>query len=54
MRVFMGVLNQNVPDALLADFNEAARRKFGDRKGCKRQALIEAMEDWLKRAKAGV
>lgn len=48
---YMGVLNQNVPDELLSRFNEAARGKFGDKKGCKRTALIEAIETWLKATK---
>lgn len=46
---YMGVLNQNIPDELLNKFNEAAREKFGDKKGCKRSALIEAIENWIKK-----
>jgi hypothetical protein len=45
----MGALNQNIPDELSNKFYDAARRKFGDKKGCKRLALIEAMEDWVKK-----
>ncbi len=47
----MGVLNQNIPDETMAKFNELARNKFGDKKGSKRQALIEAMTDWIKNQK---
>ncbi|VVB66062.1 Uncharacterised protein [Candidatus Gugararchaeum adminiculabundum] len=47
----MAVLNQNLPDDLTSKFNEAAREKFGDKKGCKRSALIEAIGDWLKKEK---
>jgi hypothetical protein len=49
----MAVLNQNIPDDLMGRFYDVARRKFGDKKGCKRQALIEAMEGWLRQEKAG-
>ena len=45
----MGILNQNIPDDLLEDFYKAAREKFGDKKGCKRKALLEAIGDWLKK-----
>lgn len=45
----MAILNQNIPDNLLDDFYNAAREKFGDKKGCKRSALLEAMQDWLKK-----
>ena len=34
---------------LLDDFYKSAREKFGDKKGCKRNALLEAMQDWLKK-----
>jgi len=47
----MATLNQNVPDDLLNDFNHLARKKFGDKKGSKRSALIEAIEDWVKKNK---
>ena len=45
----MPVINQNIPDTLLADFNKIARKKFGDKKGAKREALIEALENWVKK-----
>ncbi len=47
----MSVLNQNIPDEILNEFNNLARKKFGDKKGCKRSALIEAINDWLKKEK---
>lgn len=47
----MAVLNQNVPDDVMKKFNESARAKFGDKKGSKHLALIEAIEDWLKKEK---
>lgn len=46
----MGILHQNIPDDLLNDFNNAAREKFGDKKGTKRSALLEAISDWVKKA----
>ena len=48
----MAVLHQNVPDKLLDDFSKAAREKFGDKKGSKHSALLEAMDDWLKKVSA--
>ena len=47
----MGALNQNIPDDILNSFNDAARNKFGDKKGSKRTALIEALKDWVKKNK---
>jgi len=47
----MGAVNQNLPDDLLAKFYEKARAKFGDKKGSKRTALIEAMQEWTKKQK---
>jgi len=47
----MGALNQNIPDELLNDFYEKARKKFGDKKGCKQKALIEAMQNWANKNK---
>lgn len=47
----MGALNQNLPDELLTKFYEKARNKFGDKKGSKRTALIEAMQEWIKKQK---
>ena len=44
----MAIVNQDIPDELLGKFYNAARLKFGDRKGCKRSALIEAIQGWLK------
>lgn len=45
----MSVLNQNLPDDLLKEFYEKARNKFGDKKGSKRTALIEAIQEWTKK-----
>ena len=45
----MYVLNQNLPDELLSKFYEKARNKFGNKKGNKRTALIEAMQEWTKK-----
>jgi len=47
----MGALNQNLPDELLNEFYQKARQKFGDKKGSKRTALIEAMHQWIKKQK---
>ncbi len=47
----MSALNQNLPDELLNKFNQSARKKFGDKKGSKRTALIEAMREWTIRQK---
>lgn len=47
----MSVLNQNLPDGLVSEFYEIARKKFGDKKGCKRSALIEAIGEWVRREK---
>lgn len=47
----MGVINQNIPDELLIEFYEKARQKFGDKKGIKQKALIEAIQDWTKKEK---
>jgi len=47
----MGVINQNVSDEILNKFYEKARKKFGDKKGCKQKALIEAIESWTKKQK---
>jgi hypothetical protein len=47
----MGVINQNVPGELLTKFNNKARSKFGDKKGCKQKALIQAIEQWNKQNK---
>ena len=44
----MAIVNQDIPDDLLNKFYNAARFKFGDRKGCKRAALIEAIQGWIK------
>ena len=45
----MGVINQNIEDKLLNEFYEKARQKFGDKKGCKQKALIEAIQNWNKK-----
>ena len=34
-----------------ACFFTVARQKFGDKKGCKRTALIEAIQEWVKKEK---
>jgi len=47
----MSIVNQNIPDDLLNEFNKKARNKFGDKKGSKRTALIEAIQEWTKKAK---
>lgn len=47
----MGAVNQNIPDETLNKFYNLARKKFGDKKGCKREALIEAIDDWIKNNK---
>jgi hypothetical protein len=47
----MGAVNQDIPDEILNDFYNAARKKFGDKKGCKRSAMIEAIQDWTKKEK---
>ena len=47
----MGVINQNVPDKLLSEFYDKARSKFGDKKGCKQKALIQAIQQWNKQNK---
>ena len=47
----MGVVNQNLPDEILKEFYEKARAKFGDKKGSKRTALIEAIQEWTKKEK---
>lgn len=43
----MAVLHQNIPDDLLSEFSETAREKFGDKKGAKHSALLEAIREWL-------
>ena len=45
----MGVINQNIEDELLKKFYDKARSKFGDKKGCKQKALIQAIENWTKK-----
>ena len=47
----MTILNQNLPDELLNQFYGKARNKFGDKKGSKRTALLEAIQDWVKKEK---
>jgi hypothetical protein len=47
----MGTINQNVEDKLLIEFYNKARNKFGDKKGCKQKALIEAIQQWNKKNK---
>ena len=47
----MGTINQNVDDKLLYEFYNKARNKFGDKKGCKQKALIEAIQQWNKQNK---
>jgi hypothetical protein len=47
----MGVINQNIEDKLLQEFYEKARSKFGDKKGCKQKALIQAIQNWIKKEK---
>ena len=47
----MGAVNQNLPDDILSEFYHKARQKFGDKKGSKRTALIEAIQEWTKRQK---
>jgi hypothetical protein len=44
----MGTINQNIEDKLLTEFYNKARNKFGDKKGCKQKALIEAIQQWNK------
>lgn len=44
----MAILHQNIPDPLLSEFNDKARKKFGDKKGSKHSAVIEALQDWVK------
>lgn len=46
----MAILHQNVPDNVFKEFSEAARKKFGDKKGSKHSALLEAIDDWVKKA----
>jgi hypothetical protein len=43
----MSVVNQDLSEDLLKEFNEVARTKFGDKKGYKKKALIAAMEEWV-------
>jgi hypothetical protein len=45
----MGAVNQDIPDEILNEFYNAARKKFGDKKGCKRSAMIEAITEWTKK-----
>lgn len=45
----MATINQRLPDELLVRVHKVAREKFGDKKGCKRLAYIEAMETWVKK-----
>ena len=47
----MGLVHQDIPEELLSNFNDKARKKFGDKKGCKRAALIEAIQAWVKEPK---
>jgi len=47
----MAILNQNIPDETINDFNKLAREKFGDKKGSKHSALLEAINDWIKKQK---
>ena len=47
----MGVINQNIEDKLLKEFYDKARTKFGDKKGCKQKALIQAITNWTKNNK---
>jgi len=44
----MGRINQNIDDDLERRFKEAARKKFGDKKGALKFAFEEAVRDWLK------
>lgn len=45
----MSIVNQNLPDEILKEFYNKAREKFGDKKGSKRTALIEAIQEWTKK-----
>ena len=47
----MGLIHQNISDDILQEFNDEARRKFGDKKGCKRMALVEAIQNWTRSQK---
>jgi len=47
----MSVINQNIEDKLLSEFYDKARNKFGDKKGCKQKALIQAIDQWNKQNK---
>jgi len=44
----LGRVNQNIDDNLERRFKEAARKKFGDKKGALKFAFEEAVRDWLK------
>lgn len=43
----MGRINQVIDDKLEAEFREAARNKFGDKKGSLKKAFKEAVEMWI-------
>ncbi len=43
----MGRINQVIDDKLEAEFREAARKKFGDKKGSLKKAFKEAVEMWI-------
>jgi len=44
-------LTFNAPDKTNLALNEAARKVFGDKKGCKQKALLKAIELFLQDTK---
>ena len=45
----MGYINIRIPDELDEKIRQIAARKYGFRKGSLKKAIIEALEEWIRK-----